>query len=108
MLAELMLSNLYVIPHLLGQPPPADTGWASSNFATEEYIDEIPHEVLAAITEDDRKWMGYLHNSMEFRRYRKRHIEIFRQLERTREVEKRIPLVREAEALLDELRQGCS
>ena len=108
MLASLMLSNLYMIPHLLGEAPPEDTGWRSSNRAGRDYVGTIPAEILSAITDDDRAWLKRLHDSLEFRRYRKRHIEIYRELEHTKGVEKRSPLVRAAGALLDELKQSCS
>jgi len=48
------------------------------------------------------------YDSLEFRRYRKRHIEIYKELEKTEGVEKRSPLVREARHLLDKLKQQGS
>lgn len=108
MLADLMLSNLYMIPYLLNEAGPEDTGWRSSNDAERDYTAEIPEEILGAIADEDRNWMKRLNDSLEFRRYRKRHIEIYRELEHTKDVEKRRPLVREAGTLLDELKQSCS
>ena len=108
MLADLMLSNLYMIPYLLGDEAPEDIGWQSSSDANQSYTKEIPKEILSAITDEDRIWMKQHHDSLEFRRYRNRHIEIYRELENTTGVERRSPLVREAGTLLDELKRSCS
>ena len=108
MLADLMLSNLYIIPYLLSEEAPEDTGWQSSSDADQNYIMEIPEEILSAITDENRGWIKQLNDSLEFRRYRKRHIEIYRELEHTKGVERRSPLVREAGTLLNELKRSCS
>ena len=107
MLADLMLSNLFMIPYLLSEEPPGDTGWRGSSDADQNYIEEIPDEIQNAITDEDRDWMKQLNDSFEFRRYRKRYIEIYRELEHTKEVEKRRSLVDEAGSLLDELKRSC-
>jgi hypothetical protein len=104
MLADLMLTNLYIIPYLLSEEAPKDTGWQGSSDAYESYITEMPEEILTAITGEDREWMRQLHDSLDFCRFRKRHIEIHRELENTREFEKRRPLTQEARSLLDELK----
>lgn len=108
MLADLMLSNLYMIPYVLGEAAPADIGWQPSNYAEQDYTGEIPTEILSAITDEDRHWVKELHDSLAFRRYRKRHIEIHRELEHAKGVERRRPLVREASALLNDLKKSCS
>jgi len=107
-LADLMLSNLYFIPKLTGNNISAHRMWHSSNYSAPEYADEIPFEILEAITEDEKQWMAELHDSFEFRRVRKRHIEIYRELEDTRDVKQRKPLVREAGELLNALKENRS
>jgi len=107
-LADLMLSNLYFIPSVIGAEIDRQDIWHASSDAEPHYADEIPTEILNAVTAAERSWIAELHDSLEFRRYRKRHVEIYRELANTRGVEKRTPLVREAGALLDQLKKSCS
>ena len=107
-LADLMLSNLYIIPEVLGNPIRPYPLRFGSNYTDYEYSKEIPSEVLDAITDDDRTWIKSLYESMEFHRYRKRYIAIYEKLEKTNGVEYRSPLVREAGDLLNELKANCS
>jgi len=104
----LMLSNLYIIPEVLGSPIKPYRIRFGSNYADYEYSKEIPCEILNAITDDDRDWMKSLNESMEFHRYRKQYVEIYEKLEKTTGVERRSPLVREAGNLLNELKANCS
>ncbi len=108
MLADLMLSNLYLIPKVLGEKATRYRVRLGSNYADFEYADELPGEILNSISEEERAWVRTLHDSLEFRRYRKRYLEIFRQLDKTEGVKKRSPLVREAGALLNELKKSCT
>ena len=103
-----MLSNLYVIPKVVGEEVTRLRIQLGSNYADIEYPNEIPQEILESISEDEKEWMDTLHASMEYRRYRKRFVEINRELEKTQGIEKRSPLVREAGALLDELKAVCT
>jgi hypothetical protein len=107
LLADLMLSNLYFIPAVIGTPIDRQDIWHASNDAQQDYADDIPIEILNAITDAERSWIAQMHDSLEFRRYRKRHVAIYRELANTDGVEKRSPLVREAGALLDELKNSC-
>jgi hypothetical protein len=107
-LANLMLLNLYVIPLTISEKVDDYGIRFGSNYADLDYAEEIPSEILNAITSEEREWMRDLYNSLEFRRYRKRYIEIYSALENTHGVEKRSPLVREAGELLDELKQRCT
>ena len=107
LLADLMLSNLYFIPRVIGTQIGRQDIWHASNDAEQDYTDEIPIEILNAITAPERSWIAEMHDSLEFRRYRQRHVEIYRELANTRGVEKRTPLVREAGTLLDELKKSC-
>jgi hypothetical protein len=101
MLAELMLSNLYLIPNIIGLDVQKYDIWHSSNFEDIDYVGHIPAEVRKSIKESEIKWMDTLYNSFEFRRIRKRYIEIFHELQRTKELEKRKDLLNESYFLLN-------
>jgi hypothetical protein len=107
-LADLMLANLYLIPKVIGEEAKIPRIRYGSNYSEEEYANEVPFEVLGAITDEEKEWMKGLYESMEFHRYRKRYIEINQELENTHGVEKRSPLVREANGLLNELKESYS
>ena len=107
-LAKLMLLSLYVIPIVIGDEIANYGIRFGSNYADLDYAEEIPTEIIGAITNEDKEWMRSLYTSLEFRRYRKRYIEIHKELEITSGVEKRSPLVKEAGELLNELKQSCS
>lgn len=107
-LAELMLSNLYAIPTMLGQSTEQYQFRCTSTFEKKEYLDEMPSEVLAAISDEDKAWIRELYESLEFRRYKKRYIELQTELERAEGVEKRGPLVAELYSILNGLKNECS
>ncbi|RLU03694.1 MAG: hypothetical protein D9N11_02905 [Ketobacter sp.] len=107
-LADLMLSNLYLIPKLIGSDVQSLSVKLPSSFEDREYIEEIPARIIESITNDEVDWMRSNYDSMEFRRYRKRHIEIYEELAVTSSVEKRTPLVKEARRILDQLKKECS
>lgn len=105
MLADLMLSNLYLIPVILGQDVQKYDIWHSSNYEEIDYVSYIPEEVEENIRGTDIKWMGTLYDSLEFRRIRERHIEIYHDLQHTKELGKRKVLLDESYSLLDVLRK---
>ncbi len=100
-LAESMLSNLYVIPFILGRETKAYDMWYSSNYDEISYLDYFPHQIIDAIDDDDREWMAGHYDSFIFQRIRKRHVEIYHELDRLEEVKARRPLVEEAGSLID-------
>ncbi|MFK7954535.1 MAG: hypothetical protein AB8B96_00440 [Lysobacterales bacterium] len=105
LLADLMLSNLYLIPEVLGNPiDPYPIGFGS-NYAGYEYAKEVPSEILGSITEEDRSWINGLYETMEFRRYRAQYLEIQLELEQTRGYKDRSPLVSKASGVLSGLRK---
>lgn len=108
LLADLMLSNLYIIPKVIDEPIKRHRIRFGSNYADYEYAEETPIEVLNAITSEEKDWIRSLYESLEFHRYRKRYVEIYEKLEETQGVENRTPLVREAGNLLNELEENCS
>lgn len=100
-LADLMLSNLYVIPKILEREVKEHDMWHSSNFAVIEYFDYMPTEVLANIAESELEWMKAQFDSPEFKSVRERHIEIFHQLDTERDIEERRKLSSEDRSLID-------
>jgi hypothetical protein len=108
LLADLMLSNLYIIPIVIGKEIKRHKIRFGSNYADYEYAEETPIEVQNSITDKEKDWLREMYESMEFHRYRKQYIEIHEQLENTEGVENRSPLVREAGELLNDLKAHCS
>lgn len=107
-LAGLMLSNLYVIPKVLGEESENYEIRYSSNYAEPGYADDIPSEIWSAITDEDKAWIRGLNDSREFRRYRKRFIELREKLDKAKDYESRAPLVKELGSILDCLKDECS
>lgn len=103
MLAGLMLSNLYMIPQILGEKVAEYDIWHFSNRGMIDYVTHIPDRVLENITQDDSDWMKALYVSPEFQRIRTRYIEIYHKLLSVREPKARGPLLDEAYSLLDGL-----
>ena len=99
-----MLSNIYLLPHLLGDEINREDMWHLSNYAEPDFIEYMPERVPEAITEDDLDWIRDKYNSESFRKVLKRHIEINKELQSTPASEKRDALVQEEFRLLDEFR----
>lgn len=104
MLAETMLSNLYIIPKILNQNVEEYDIWHSSSDQHIGYVDYTPKEVTTAITEAEIQWINQEYGSLEFRRIRKRYIEIYHKLKNTRDISKRKLLLEESYSLLDSLK----
>lgn len=105
MLAELMLSNLYIIPQLLGESVEEYDMWHSSNYEHLDYYEYIPEELIALITKEDIAWINELHNSFVFRRMRKKHIEIYSQLKYVKDLESRKALLKESYLIMGYLNE---
>jgi len=90
---------------LLGQTIDEYDIWHASSDGYIEYVNNIPKEVVASITEAEIKWLSQEYDSPEFRRIRRRYIEIFRALKDTKEITERSALVEESNSLLDSLSQ---
>ncbi|MCF6202952.1 MAG: hypothetical protein L3J59_04660 [Methylococcaceae bacterium] len=99
MLCNLMLSNLYVIPFVIGQEFNKIDMWHSSNYEAPDFVEYIPQEVIENIKESELIWIRDLYESFEFRRVRKRYIEIYHELQNTNEVKKRSKLLNESHRL---------
>jgi hypothetical protein len=94
-----MLSNLYLLPHLIGiQQSPLDI-WQSTNWEGKEYVEQGPTELLELWDEQALEWVKELYQSESFRKARERTIEIFRLLKTEPVGPKRSELVKELSAL---------
>ena len=103
MLVDLMLSNLYMIPQILGQDINQYDIWHSSSDGDMEYFDYIPDEVLHALTTEDKNWIKELYGSFIFNRIRQRYIDIFSELQTVKDVDSRRKLLDESYTLLGQL-----
>ena len=95
------------IPPVIGTEADGHEIWHASSDARQDYVGEIPNEILNAITPEEITWIAQSHDSAEFRGYRQRHIERYHELATARGIENRAPLGREAAALLDNLKMSC-
>ncbi|MCG6863191.1 MAG: hypothetical protein LJE70_18275 [Chromatiaceae bacterium] len=108
MLAETMLSNLYLIPKLLDQQIAEYDIWQLSSDGHIGYADYIPKEVISSITDAETQWLRQQYDSLEFRRIRNRYIDIYGKLKNTKEIDERTRLLEESHSLLDTLNQKRS
>ena len=104
MLAETMLSNLYLIPNIIGRDVQKYDMWHSSNLCEPDYIEDMPEEVKTEIKEAEIQWLRSMYDSLEFRRIKKRYIEIFHELESSNSDEERGILLTESYALTKKLK----
>jgi len=79
-LQETMLSNLYLIPHLLGEDQDELDIWHGTNIAEKGYLEYCPPEIWALWDDAALEWARETYDSDEFRRVRSRYIEILEQL----------------------------
>jgi hypothetical protein len=100
-LARTMLSNVYLIPHLLGESIDKIEMFNSSNWAQPGFMEYFPERVHEAINEEDLSWIREKYESDYFKKVLKRHIEIETELEKTPRGDKRSSLVRELYSLLE-------
>jgi hypothetical protein len=102
-LADLMLTNLYMIPRLLGENIKTYDIWHSSSDGDYDYYDYIYDEILAAITADEKKWIKTEYDSAVFKSIRQRYVEIYGQLKELDDMPLRKKLLNESYSLLDQL-----
>ena len=98
-LRQAMLSNLYVLPHLLGREQSRLPIWPGSNWDTQDYLQFIEPEIWALWDAAAVRWAETLYDSVEFVRVRTRYIEIYEQLQTEPVGARRSQLVAEASAL---------
>lgn len=94
-LRQTMLSNLYILPHLLGSPIARLDIWHGSSDAEPYYVEYIPEAYFRLWTEADRKWAAGLYSSPGFTSVRARYIKISRALGMTPPGPERRRLVKE-------------
>jgi len=94
-LRQTMLSNLYLVPHLLGSPIVELDIWHGSSDAEPGYIECIPEAYFLLWTEAERKWASRLYRSPGFQSVRARYVEISRLLDTTPPGPERSRLVEE-------------
>jgi len=100
-LLQTMLSNLYLIPYLLGIEQSKLNIWHHSNDWEIEYPQEIPGEIWALWDTAALEWARKEFDSPEFYRIRARYIEIYEELQDLRPGPRRSLLVAEAFSLRD-------
>ncbi len=98
-LRQTMLSNLYLVPHLLGSPIAELDIWHGSSDAELDYIECVPEVYLQLWTEAERAWASGLYQSPGFQSVRERYIEISKALDTTPPGTVRNHLVEEMSAL---------
>jgi hypothetical protein len=94
-LRQTMLTNLYLVPHLLESPIAELDIWHGSNYAEPPYVEHIPGTYLQLWTEAEREWARGLYHSPGFQSVRARYIEISRALDTTPPGPERSRLVEE-------------
>lgn len=100
-LAETMLSNIYLIPFLLGEKFERVDLWHSSSDSDPEFVEYLPERIQEAILDEDLTWIRQKYNSVPYKNVLKRHIQIHKDLEDTPIGETRSALVEEIFSLLD-------
>jgi hypothetical protein len=100
-LRQAMLSNLYLVPHLLGRPISKLDIWHGSSDEEPDFLEQIPEPYLDLWRSEEREWAASLYASPEFRDARERFTEIHRRLDGLRPGPERSALVRELSRMRD-------
>lgn len=79
-LRQAMLSNLYLLPKLLGIAQAELDIWHPSNLTQSEYVEYWPPEIWALWDEAALQWAEETYRSPEFQQVRARFVEIHEQL----------------------------
>ena len=95
-LRQTMLSNLYLIPHLLGSEQEKLDIWHGSNLAQKDYLQYAPPEIYGLWDAEALQWVKETYHSPKFCQVRERYIEIYEQLKCEHPGPKRSQLVEEA------------
>jgi len=101
-LAETMLSNLYILPHILAEKHDFNISKHSSNWSEEDLVDYIPDRIMEAIRSEDIAWIREQYETESFKSVLNRHVEIKLELENTPVGDTRTKLVKELYSLLDD------
>ncbi len=100
-LRQTMLSNLYLIPHLLGIEQAEYDMWHGSNLEQKDFVAYIPAELFDLWDEEALQWANDTYHSPALTQVRERYVEIYHQLQSEPLGPKRSELVDEAYALLE-------
>lgn len=95
-LCQTMLSNLYLLPRLLGLPQDPIDMWYPSNLTEKAYSDSVPDELLALWDPAALRWAHTVYQRAPMQRVRRRYIAIYYQLKTEPPGPKRSRLVNEA------------
>jgi hypothetical protein len=95
-LCQTMLSNVYLIPHLLGLGQEVIDMWHPSNLSERSYVDALPDELFAVWEASALQWVHTVYHSEPMRRIRDRYIAIYTELKEEPPGPKRSRLVEEA------------
>jgi hypothetical protein len=98
-LRQAMLSNLYLLPCLLGDPISRLDIWHGSSDAEPGCIEHIADHYLQLWTDAEKEWASGLYHSPGFKVPRERFIEISRLLDTTPPGSERSRLVKEMSGL---------
>lgn len=98
-LRQAMLGNLYLLPHLLGEPISELDIWHNSSDAEPGFVEHVHEPYLALWSDEEKAWALGLHESPGFRSVRGRYIEIARALDIIRPGPERSRLVKEMHEL---------
>ena len=79
-LRQTMLSNLYLVPHLLGREQAELEIWHSTNYEQKDFLEDVPPEIWALWDEPALQWAGETYDSPRLRQVRARYLEIREQL----------------------------
>ena len=98
-LCQAMLSNLYLVPALIGVEQDVLDIWHGSNMAEKMYLEYVPPEIFELWDEGALRWATEAYDRSDLQTVRERCIAIYRQLATEPRGPKRSQLVREASEL---------
>ena len=87
-LKEAMLSNLYMLPRVFGDPIGRLDVWHGSNWSEPEYLEEV-EDYLSPITLPQRQWIRARYSTSSFTELRDKYIEAYAILLTERNVQRR-------------------
>lgn len=87
-----MLSNIFLIPYILGHEIPSLDSWEDRYFNELMEIEDFPHEILDFIACEEMEWIKALHESPKLTTIREKYIGINDQLENLPRGERRTKL----------------
>jgi hypothetical protein len=96
---QTMLSNLYLLPTLLGREQAVLAIWHGSNFQEKSYVDDVPPELFELWDKPALQWAAEKYEQDDMRTVRERYIAIYQQLATEPPGPKRSQLVQEASKL---------